>query len=240
MLYTIRTSAICLLSSIVCFPTPVRRSYLRAYKAPFCADFCAFCADFCAFCASLRLKRTVFTRLKIKVRPKGLHSFDFSILIFDFSFQLLIPNPQSLIPRPSPLYAIHNTRYESNPRLINDLRSTKVYVRKNNLFMQNKANFRKVKLNVNEVLTKDYVQMDTWSIRTTKPIQSQLKPIQSQSKPIKCQNKANQSQFKANLSCRSLWRSRNKPNFKRGKIQWFAKLLLGGYNNCRIKGKLLC
>jgi hypothetical protein len=55
--------------------------------------------------------------------------------------------------------------------------------------MQNKANFQKVKLNVNEVLTKDYVQMYTWSIGKTKPIQSQLKPIQSQFK-------ANQSQSK--------------------------------------------
>jgi hypothetical protein len=45
------------------------------------------------------------------------------------------------------------------------LTSTKAYVRKNKLFMQNKANFRKVKLNVNKVLTKDYDRMDTWSIR---------------------------------------------------------------------------
>ncbi len=57
----------------------------------------------------------------------------------------------------------------------------------NNLFMQNKANFQKVKLNVNKVLTKDYDQMDTWSIRKTKPIQSQLKPIQSQLKPKQTQ-----------------------------------------------------
>ena len=46
--------------------------------------------------------------------------------------------------------------------------------------------------------------MDTWSIRTTKPIQSQLKPIQSQLKPIKCQNKANSNP--------------NKPNFKGKKL----------------------
>jgi hypothetical protein len=57
-----------------------------------------------------------------------------------------------------------------NLRLINDLRSTKVYVRKNKLFMQNKANFKKVKLNVSPVNTKNYDQMDTWSIRITKPI----------------------------------------------------------------------
>jgi hypothetical protein len=65
-----------------------------------------------------------------------------------------------------------------NPWLINDLRSTKVYVRKNNLFMQNEANFQKVKFNVNNVLTKDYEQMDTWSIRKnepkTNPIRTQL------------------------------------------------------------------
>ena len=54
--------------------------------------------------------------------------------------------------------------------------------------MQNKANFQKVKFDVNRVLTKDYDRMDTWSIRITKPIKankSQLKPIQSQLKPIK-------------------------------------------------------
>jgi hypothetical protein len=54
----------------------------------------------------------------------------------------------------------------------------------NRLFMQNKANFRKVKFDVTKVLTKDYDRIDTWSIRKTKPIQSQLKPIL-------CQNKAN-------------------------------------------------
>ncbi len=77
-----------------------------------------------------------------------------------------------------------------------------------NLFMQNKANFRKVKLNVNKVLTKDYEQMDTWSIGKTKPIQSQSKPIQSQSNPIKAnimpkqsQNEPKTNPIKANLSC---------------------------------------
>jgi hypothetical protein len=60
--------------------------------------------------------------------------------------------------------------------------------------MQNKANFQKVKFNVNKVLTKDYDQLDTWSIRKTKPIQSQFKANQSQSKPIK----ANSKPIKAN------------------------------------------
>ena len=86
--------------------------------------------------------------------------------------------------RSLPTYQV-GPRNQRNPRLINDLRSTKVYVRKNKLFMQNKANFRKVKFNVNDVLTGDYDQLDTWSIRKTKPIQSQSKPIQSQSNPNK-------------------------------------------------------
>ena len=86
---------------------------------------------------------------------------------------------------------LKNPFNQRNLRLINDLRSTKVYVRKNKLFMQNKANFQKVKLNVNEVLTKDYVQMDTWSIGKTKPIQSQFKANQSQYKPNTKPNKPN-------------------------------------------------
>jgi hypothetical protein len=53
-----------------------------------------------------------------------------------------------------------------------EIRSTKVYVRNYKLFLQNKAKFRKVKLNVNKVLTKDYEQMDTWSIGKTKPIKA--------------------------------------------------------------------
>ena len=50
------------------------------------------------------------------------------------------------------------------------------------LFMQNKAKFRKVKLNVNKVLTKDYVQMDTWSIRKK---QSQTNPNKAKLKKAK-------------------------------------------------------
>ena len=71
------------------------------------------------------------------------------------------------------------------------LSSTKDYVRKNNLFMQNKANFQKVKFDVTKVLTRGYVQMDTWSIGKTKPIKANSKPIKANSKPIKCQNKPN-------------------------------------------------
>ena len=68
--------------------------------------------------------------------------------------------------------------------------------------MQNKANFQKVKFDVNRVLTKYYDQMDTWSIGKTKPIQTQFKPntnpIQTQSKPIQTQFKPNTNPIKAN------------------------------------------
>jgi hypothetical protein len=68
--------------------------------------------------------------------------------------------------------------------------------------MQNKPNLQKSQMNVNKVLTRDYDKMDTWSIRKTKPIQSQFKanskPIQSQSKPIKANIMPKQSQFKPN------------------------------------------
>jgi hypothetical protein len=40
--------------------------------------------------------------------------------------------------------------------------------------------------------------MDTWSIRKTKPIQSQLKPIKANSKPIKANKMSKQTQFKPN------------------------------------------
>jgi hypothetical protein len=76
--------------------------------------------------------------------------------------------------------------------------------------MQNKANFQKVKLNVNKVLTRDYDRMDTWSIGKTKPIQSQFK---ANSKPIKANIMPKQSQFKPNLSCVASGEAGNKPNY---------------------------
>jgi len=65
-----------------------------------------------------------------------------------------------------------------------------------NLFMQNEPNFRKSQMNVNKVLAMDYEQMDTWSIRKTKPIKANSKPIQSQSKPIKANKMPKQTQSK--------------------------------------------
>jgi hypothetical protein len=73
------------------------------------------------------------------------------------------------------------------------IRSTKVYVRKNKSFLQNKPNFRKSQMNVNNVLTTNYDKMDTWSIGKNKP---NTNPIQTQSKPKQTQYKAKQSQTK--------------------------------------------
>jgi hypothetical protein len=58
-------------------------------------------------------------------------------------------------------------------------------------FMQNKPNFRKAKMNVSAVITKDYRKTTLSQSQKTNPIQTQSKPIQSQLKPIKCQNKPN-------------------------------------------------
>ncbi|MDH4241381.1 MAG: hypothetical protein OEW48_17625, partial [Phycisphaerae bacterium] len=69
----------------------------------------------------------------------------------------------------------------------------------------------------------DYELMDTWSIRKTKPIQSQLKPIKANSKPIKANTNPIQSQYKPNLSRRSLWRSRNKANSCPPSTWWWVK-----------------
>ena len=49
------------------------------------------------------------------------------------------------------------------------LTTTKAYVRKNKLFLQNEPNFRKSQMNVSALLIKEYVQMDTWSIRKNEP-----------------------------------------------------------------------
>ncbi len=87
--------------------------------------------------------------------------------------------------------------------------------------MQNKANFQKVKFNVTKVLTRNYDQLDTWSIRKTKPIQSQLKPIQSQLKPIK----ANSKPIKANIMPKQ-------SQFKPKQTQFQSQNYTGWHNRC--------
>ena len=50
-------------------------------------------------------------------------------------------------------------------------------------FMQNKPNFRKVKMNINVFPTKDYRKNDAFAVQKNKPNSNQSKPI---SKPNKC------------------------------------------------------
>ena len=86
---------------------------------------------------------------------------------------------------------LKNPRNQRNPWLINDLRAYNALYNcretftdvmsalQINLFMQNKANFQKVKLNVSPVHTKDYEERTLGERGKTKPIQSQSKPIKA-------------------------------------------------------------
>jgi len=49
-------------------------------------------------------------------------------------------------------------RNQCNPRLIKDLRSTKDYVRKNKLFLQNEPNFKKSQMYLSPFITTNYEQ----------------------------------------------------------------------------------
>ncbi|MFH1881357.1 MAG: hypothetical protein ABIL62_01430 [Planctomycetota bacterium] len=49
------------------------------------------------------------------------------------------------------------------------------------LFMQNKPNFRKAKMNVNSLITIDYEKISDWTLGENKPNSN---PIQTQSKPV--------------------------------------------------------
>jgi hypothetical protein len=111
--------------------------------------FWSFYVNFCTFCASLRPKRTVFTRLQIKVRPKGLHNFAFYILIFDFPSRSLPAYQVSLWSLPTykvglwslPTYKVG----QYNPWLINDLRLRILTYEIINFFCKTNPNSEKVK-----------------------------------------------------------------------------------------------
>jgi hypothetical protein len=104
------------------------------------------------FCAFLRLKNPCNPRL---INNLCVYKAPFSLLPYPFSL---------LRSRMLHSFAFSLKSY--------GISSTIEQVRKNKLFLQNKANFKKVKFNVNDVLTGDYDQLDTWSIRTTKPIKA--------------------------------------------------------------------
>ncbi len=107
--------------------------------------FWSFYVSFCTFYASLRLTKTVFTRPKTCLPHEIAQCYLFGVISTSKNlFNLLLK-----------ICAICG-KNQRNLRLIYDLRSTKDYVRKNNLFMQNEPKFRKVKLNVTKVLTRGY------------------------------------------------------------------------------------
>jgi len=63
------------------------------------------------------------------------------------------------------------------------LTSTKDYVRNYKLFLQNKANFRKVKLNANDYIAVDYAKMDTWWSGKNEPKTNPNKANSNPNKP---------------------------------------------------------
>ena len=135
----------------------------------FYVSFCAFCADFCTFCASLWLIMHLFTQLLNKAISMALwtkaitcdkagfksrfcqehqagKNTMFMILAYLSSRSLLILLSCLISLRAFCAFLwLKNPFNPRNPWLINDLRSTKVYVRKNKLFLQNEPKFQKVK-----------------------------------------------------------------------------------------------
>jgi hypothetical protein len=122
-------------------------------------------------------------------------------------------NPVNLVKKTSCLSAFVaiNPFNKRNPRLINDLRLRKLTYEKINLFLQNEPNFRKSQVNVSVLLTGEYVQMDTWSIRKNEP---KTNPNEPKTNPILANKTTIRTQFKPNLSRRSLWRSRKQTQFQ--------------------------
>jgi hypothetical protein len=99
-------------------------------------------------------KKVLISPAKIKVCPKGLHK--------SLTPRLSPLAPNAIVPKYLRLYICRETfTYVVSALQIH-------------LFMQNKPKFKKVKSNVNKVLTRNYEQLDTWSIRKK---QSQTNPI---------------------------------------------------------------
>ncbi len=188
------------------------------------ALFWSFFAAFCASCASLRLTRTVFSRLLNKAISMALWTKAITCDKAGFKSRfcqehqagknIISVNPVILSNFSSCLcvFVAKNLFNLRNLRLINDLRVCKLLYNcredstivesslQINLFMQNKANFRKSQMNVNKVLTRDYVKRTLGESGKNEPKTNPNEPNQSQLKPIKCQNKPNQSQFLSAIS----------------------------------------
>jgi hypothetical protein len=138
--------------------------------------FCSLYVSFCTFCASLRPKRTLLNRQKTSLPHEIAQRYLFGVISAS-------KNLCNLLLKICAICGIN----QRNLRLINDLRAfgistTVECALQIKLFMQNKANFQKVKFNVTKVLTRNYDQLDTWSIRT---IQSQTNPNKAKLKKAK-------------------------------------------------------
>jgi len=95
-------------------------------------------------------------------------------------------------PAQSPTTTIHEIR-PHGPNTRYEIRNTNSYVRKNNLFMQNKAKPRKSQMNVTKAITKDYEKKTLSERGKNKP---KTNPKQTQNKAKQTQIKANQTQIK--------------------------------------------
>jgi hypothetical protein len=99
-----------------------------------------------------------------------------------------------------PAYQV-GPRNQCNPRLINDLRLRKITYEKITLFLQNEPNFQKSQINASSYITREYEQMDTWSIRKnepkTNPNEPKTNPILADKTPIQTQTNPNQTQFQS-------------------------------------------
>jgi hypothetical protein len=109
-----------------------------------------------------------------------------------------------------------------NPPLINDLQLRKITYEIINLFLQNEPNFRKSQVNVTVFNTRNYEQMDTWSIRKNEP---KTNPNEPKTNPILADKTPIRTQFKPNFSRQS----RIKANFRGKKYSYERNFLFDIY-----------
>ena len=98
---------------------------------------------------------------------------------------------------------VHFRHFKHFSSLLTNLPSTTVEsVLQNHLFLQNKANFPDAQMNVNSILTKDYVNKSNWKVRKNK----------ANTKP----NKANLLKAKMNVTTFLTKEYENKSNWTLG------------------------
>ncbi len=169
--------------------------------------FWSFYVSFCTFCASLRLIKHLFSRLPNKAISMAMWTkatLCFKSSLLEQSLPRTPSRPKTSIISVNPVILsnfssclcafcaflwLKKPFNQRNQLLINDLRACKALYNCRDastdvmsalqirLFMQNKAKFRKVKLNVNKVLTKDYDKRTLGQVGKTNPKRTQSKPI---------------------------------------------------------------